>query len=289
MTLPNFLICGAGKSGTTSLWAVLRQHPDIYMPQLKEPTFFAGEVTPSSSYYRGLTWYEGLFANVNGESAIGEASVAYLFDPVTPSLIKRHLGEPRLLFCLRDPAERAYSHYWQEQRRGIKLPMFDEVVVHQLSPFDRLIRSGRYGTHLSRYFAHFPAERILCLRYEHLRDNPAALYRQVCEFLGVPFRELSVDHNIRYNASTVLRSDLLERSVLRSRSLMVMVKQLLPERLHNTGRLVLQRLKRLNRKPMRYPKMSQEARARLVELFLEEIEHTERLLGWELTRWKSLQ
>jgi hypothetical protein len=285
--LPNFLVAGAGKSGTTTLWSVLRRHPDVFMPRVKEISFFTGAIAPRSTYARGLDWYAGLFEGGAGRAAVGEASVAYLFDPESPRLIQKHLGTPRLIFILRDPAERAYSHYWQERKRGGRLPPFDDLVRTGAPPFDRLVRSGLYATHLRRYLDHFPRESLLVRRYEELRDTPDTLYGAVCDFLGIDAVGLPRDTGRRENAAALPRSALLERRVLRSTRLLGLMRRLVPPRVQPWGRAALIRLKQLNRAPIAYPPMSCEARASLVERFQDEIDGTERLLGWDLSAWRA--
>jgi hypothetical protein len=288
MTLPNFLIGGAGKSGTTTLWAVLRRHPQVFMPRVKDVSFFSSDVAPRSVYHHGIDWYGGLFAGAEGRIAIGEASVAYLYDPESPRLIQKHLGMPRMVFILRDPCERTYSHYWQERKRGVRLPPFDDLMRTAPPLFERMLRSGRYATHLGRYLQHFPRERVLALRYEHLRDTPDVLYRRVCEFLGVDPQHLPRDTARRSNPAARPRFDLLEHRVLRSPHLLRVARALVPGRLYPWARTALAGLKSMNRVEMAYRPMSAESRARLIDRFRAEIEGTETLLGWDLSAWKRI-
>lgn len=288
MTVPNFLIGGAGKSGTTTLWAVLRQHPDVFMPMVKDISFFSSDVAPRPQYHQGIDWYAGLFAGAAGHRAIGEASVSYLYDPESPRLIQKHLGMPRLVFILRDPSERAYSHYWQERKRGLRLPPFDELVRTGAPPFDRMVRTGRYATHLRRYFDYFPRESVLVLRYEELRDAPDALYRRVCAFLDIDPALIPRDTAQRTNTAALPRSDAVEKHVLRSPALIRLARTLTPGRLYPWARRAFVRLKRLNRVEITYPRMSPDSRARLVERFRDEIEGTETLLGWDLSAWRRI-
>ena len=288
MTLPNFLIGGAGKSGTTTLWAVLRRHPQVFMPRVKDVSFFSSDVAPRSVYHHGLDWYGALFAGAEGRIAVGEASVAYLYDPESPRLIQKHLGMPRMVFIFRDPCERTYSHYWQERKRGVRLPPFDDLMQTEPELFERMLRSGRYATHLGRYLEYFPRERVLALRYEHLRDTPALLYRSVCEFLEIDPAHMPGDTARRSNPAALPRFDFLEHRVLRSARLLRVARALVPGRLYPWARTALTGLKRLNRVETAYRPMSSASRARLLDRFLPEIEGTEQLLGWDLAAWKRI-
>ena len=127
MTMPNFLIIGAAKSATTSLYEYLNQHPDIFMSRNKEPRFFALVDHPNRDRWLGRdldddpVWkgsivniddYRALFDEVDGQVAIGEASPLYLaWSSHAAPAIQRHIPDAKLIACLRDPAERAFSHY----------------------------------------------------------------------------------------------------------------------------------------------------------------------------------
>src|SRR5262249_28411890 len=115
MTLPKFFIVGAAKSGTTSLYAYLRQHPEIYMPERKEPCYFIawkGGVQSRQAY-------EGLFSKANPQQRIGEASTPYLYDPEAPQKIKALVPDAQILMILRNPAEAAFS-LWRMNRNVLK-------------------------------------------------------------------------------------------------------------------------------------------------------------------------
>lgn len=124
MTMPNFLIVGAQKAGTTSLHYYLKQHPQIYMRPRKEPHFFEGM---HWDFYRpgrimlavtDLADYQALFEGVTDEKAIGEASASYLYSPKAPTLIKRSIPDARLIAILRNPPDRAYSNFLHCVRGG---------------------------------------------------------------------------------------------------------------------------------------------------------------------------
>src|SRR5580765_3646808 len=121
MTLPNFLIIGAGKSGTTALYEYLKQHPQVYMSPVKEPRFFAFEgesvnfggpwgerLNPEVMAFNSIASYSALFEDVEDETAIGEASPIYLWAAKAAARIHRRVPDARLIAILRDPVERAY-------------------------------------------------------------------------------------------------------------------------------------------------------------------------------------
>ncbi|TCJ15544.1 sulfotransferase, partial [Rubrobacter taiwanensis] len=180
MTLPDFLVIGAGKAGTTSLYYYLRQHPQVYMSPTKETNFFALEGQRVA--FRGpgveerinawtiteLSEYERQFAGVRGERAVGEVCPLYLYSERAAERIKRHVPEVRLIAVLRDPAERAYSSFLMLRRSG-REPLEDFAAA--LEAEDRRVaggweyawhyrRAGYYHEQLSRYYALFDPAQI---------------------------------------------------------------------------------------------------------------------------------
>ena len=139
MTMPNFLIIGANKAGTTSIYSYLKQHPQIYMSPVKEPMFFTleGKNIDRTEVSRQITLktavndiedYQALFQGVSNEKAIGEASTAYLHCPWCAERIKQYIPDVKLIAILRDPIERAYSNYLMYVRWGLETLDFPEAV-----------------------------------------------------------------------------------------------------------------------------------------------------------------
>src|SRR5436309_11753413 len=140
MTLPNFLIIGAAKAGTTSLYHYLRQHPDIYMSPVKEPAYYASaSVAARSGRSRGIRTraaYERLFAAAGAERARGEASPQYLNDDAAPDRIAADLRDVRLIVSLRNPVDRAYSSYLGRVAGGTERRRVDEAMRRGTYYFD---------------------------------------------------------------------------------------------------------------------------------------------------------
>ena len=135
MTMPNFLIIGANKGGTTSLYNYLNQHPEIFMSPVKEPMFFTTvecNYTKEEKKSKGLSDaattiedYQKLFRGVENEKAIGEASTAYLANPRCAKVIKKYVTDMKLISVLRHPVDRAYSNHKMYVRRGLEKRSFD--------------------------------------------------------------------------------------------------------------------------------------------------------------------
>jgi hypothetical protein len=196
MTLPNFLIAGGQRCSSTWLWTLCNQHPDIFMAQAwkPEPKFFS-----SAAYFRGLDYYsQTFFAGARGEPAIGEKSVTYLDHPGAPAWIYNDLPDVRLVFLLRDPVERAFSHYRYSRHNCLETLSFRDALINEpwrarrtpaplvtARPWAYVDRSC-YAKHLTRFFDLFPRQNIRVIFSEEMHANPSAVSAQLFEFLGVP-------------------------------------------------------------------------------------------------------
>jgi Sulfotransferase domain len=195
--LPNFVIVGTMKGGTTSLYHYLRQHPEVFMPEAKELHFFVAEKNLS----RGLDWYERNFAGAEGAVAVGEASPDYTRYPEHDGVPKRMaevLPDTRLIYVLRDPVERIRSHYLHDLARGRERRPIEEAVPgnpHYVDP-------SRYALQIEQYLEHFSSEQLLLLRSEDLRADRAATLRRVHEFLGVDPGWTAPEQEQEFNASS---------------------------------------------------------------------------------------
>jgi len=274
MPLPNFLIIGAAKAGTTSLYHYLRQHPDVFMSAVKEPRYYWQEgVGNSRLEIFGREAYEGLFRDVTSEHAVGEATTHYLNSPTAPERIAADLPDVKLIVSLRNPAERAYSSYLGrlqggEERRGV------EETMRAGSYY---VESSRYHGSLSRYFARFGRERIKVILFDDLVANPRAVVRDLFEFLGVD-STFEVDVAATHNRAAVPRFLAANRVLLRTGEL---VHRLLPPPLRNSG--ITGRMQRLLLK--RPDPLPADLRRRLLEEFRDDIGKTAALIERPLAHW----
>lgn len=296
MALPNFIIAGAPKCGTTALWAILQEHPEICLSSHKEPRFFSeekgdlergrvgGGQNRSGRFGMGFEWYETLFDECAGAKAIGEASTQYFSAEDSASLIARHLPGARLIFILRDPVQRAYSHYWQEHRLGWDLPPFEEMLGTQHPRLKFYLHVSHYRVHLERFRRFFADDHLLVLLQDDLSLQPSSIIPVVTDFLGVSRGEILPKARDRFNPQMTPRSRVIARLSER-------IRYHLADRLPSPARKALGKGKRwfdkLNRRPNRYHPLSDPARARLLPEFLEDIAYLEALLGRELAAWKA--
>ena len=188
--LPNFIIVGAPRCGTTYLRQCLVEHPDIYMAGLSytgDINFFnpGSEISAIRYYECGMAWYEGLFDGRRHETAVGEKTAHYFADPEVAARIFEHIPDARLVVAIRNPVERAYSAFWYN--RG-KLPSaigFTEAcqspVGHQL----RFLESGLYYQNLQRFLEFFSKDRIHIVVNDFLQRDPRQELAKLFDFLGV--------------------------------------------------------------------------------------------------------
>lgn len=219
MNLPNFLVLGAAKAGTTALFHYLQQHPDIFMYPGKESNFFALMNQPLD--FRGpgdqfainhfsitsLERYLAQFDGVGHERAIGEASPLYLYDPRAPHTIQHFIPHAKLIAILRHPVERGYSAFAHMIRDGREphpdfahaLAMEDERIADRWEHIWHYTQMGFYAAQLRRYYDLFPSHQIQVYLYDDFVHNPLAVIHDIFRFLEVDARfvpDTSMRHNV---------------------------------------------------------------------------------------------
>jgi hypothetical protein len=195
--LPNFLIIGARRAGTTSLYHYLRAHPQVFMPPEKELNFFV----PNKNWTRGLRWYEQRFEQADDALAIGEASPSYTRFPRSqgiPALIAQVLPDARFIYLVREPIERMVSHYLQNLRYLWESELSAETA---LLGDRRYIDGSSYAMQVEQYMLHFPRKRLLIVMTEDLRNARTATMERIYRFLGVDSTTVPANLNEEYNAT----------------------------------------------------------------------------------------
>lgn len=312
LKLPNFILAGAGESGTTSLYRYLKQHSQVYMSPLKEPNFFAAadilslpNFTPlqdgqlsslladigarkcSGSAVSITKWedYQRLFQNVGDEVAIGEASVMYLWFPSAAPAIHRTLPRAKLIFLLRDPAERLHTLYARTLRAGPPISFRDWILPAIHAKPDRRLEMqrhpipldcGLYATHLGRFLDLFPREQIRIHLYESYRANAPALLKDIFEFLGVD-SAYPIDFSERQNETLVPRAPAVHEW---------------RRRLFGDAKLagwmpapLRSQLRRLYNRPRGDLTLAPDDRQLVVDYYRDELLRTQDLIGRDLSAW----
>ncbi len=269
--LPDFVIVGAQRSGTSSLAHYLKGHPEIFIAPQKEIHFFDHE------FDRGIGWYERQFATA-GEPVAGEATPSYMYYPEAVERMAHLLPDARLVAILRNPVDRAYSHYWFNraqkreklpfeaalEREGERIRSGDARARHTFSYVDR----GRYLPQLRDVASRYPRERLHVVVFEDMKRDAAGVFRALCEFLGV-------DADVSLPRLGTTANNYVEYHSL-------LLKDLTP-RLPRPLRRFAGRANRKRTDP--YGPMDPETRARLVETFREENAALGKWLGRDLSFW----
>ncbi|HUR95846.1 MAG TPA: sulfotransferase [Gemmatimonadales bacterium] len=292
MTLPDFLVIGAAKAGTTALYWYLAEHPAVFMSRIKETNFFAYGVDEAGRLLYGdpqmhhfpvttRAAYEQLFASAAGASAVGEVSPIYLECPQAAERIRAGLADPRLIVSLRDPVDRAYSDYLMDLRhRGRRLDPGRDLSPDApwVQPNSHWMRIGRYHEQLARYYERFDRSRIHVFLFDDLKQDATATVQAVYRFLGVA-DDFVPDFDAPHGVGGMPANMLLEGLVKRTAALRSAVEPYMPKRAANWARRVRTRNMRQS------PPLPPELRQRLTDVFREDILKTSQLIGRSLDHW----
>jgi hypothetical protein len=182
--LPDFIVIGGMKCGTTALWQYLRDHPHLYVPERRKNLEF---FTPEGAAAHTLDWYAACFADAPATAqAVGEISTEYTkhpFIPGVPARMAAVVPEARLVYLVRDPIERIVSQYLHQLNAAQETRPFSAAVGEE--PDNRYLAFSRYHEQLEQFLPHYPAERILVLTSEELRADPVATLTRLCRFIGI--------------------------------------------------------------------------------------------------------
>ncbi|MGH9386805.1 MAG: sulfotransferase family protein [Vicinamibacterales bacterium] len=297
MTLPNFLVIGAGRSGTTSLHYYLGEHPDVFLPDVKSPSYFFcnGRSPDEDPYIRSVAQdysvydaadYEGLFDGVRNEKAIGEVSPAYLATVHAAPRIAARLPDVRLVALLRHPVDRAFARFVGRRRDGLerRVDFADVVRDERKQPLIRdeavgtYLAAGFVGHFLASYLERFSRDRIRIHLFEDFQENPAGIMRDLFAFLGVD-PAFVPDVSRRHNRSGgLVRNQLVRRAWTHSATLRARLRRYLPKTMRDRAfALITQDIL-----PVR---LDSTLRAELTRLYRSDIERLEVLLGRDLSDW----
>jgi hypothetical protein len=296
MVMPNFLILGAAKTGTTSIYRYLKQHPEIYMSPAKEPRFFIfeneilqfnGIGDEIETAKTSLQEYQELFAKVRGEKAIGEASTMYLWSQKAPQRIKYYLPNVRLIAILRDPVERAYSNYLHlKQAQREPLASFAEAIGQEPQrikdnwwPFWYYQNQGFYYQQLQRYFDLFAKEQIKVFLYEDLKTNPSKLLQSIFGFLELDATFQPDLSTKTRKAPLIPKNKVLHSLISQPNFLKSFLKPLVPKK---TRQKIVEEIEQKN---LIKPQVSKEIRQQLIAEYQEDILQLQDLIQRDLSSW----
>jgi hypothetical protein len=304
VTLPTFLIIGAAKSGTTSLYHYLRQHPEVFMPAVKEPRYFAYADDPPAMEGPGdrasneaagavYTWdaYRALFEDTDDAQVAGEASVNYLYSPSAPRRIAERLPDATLVAVLRNPVERAYSHFLHLVRSG-REPLRDFTAALDAEDERRetgwewswhYAAMGHYAEQLERYLDRFDRDQLVLYRFEAFKDDPAGVTQDLYRRLGVD-PSFEPDTSLAHAKTGVPKSSRFQQFLHNpDHPLRRWSRSILSEEVRFR---ILTMLKNLN---LAKPPMPPAARRRLATRYRDDVRRLEEIMNEDLSDWLSTE
>ncbi len=318
MNKPTFIIVGAQKAGTTSLYAMLSQHPEVFMSTPKEPGYFirgfpdeerwqtlrrpgpGGKLQDLENVDMGVFTaeaYAQLFASPEAGAATqrGEASTPYLPSPYAAERIFQTCPEVRIIIVLRDPVARAYSAWGYNASRGNECAdTFEEAIEQELAGQRdkfvygwRYLYTGLYSHHLKRYYERFGRDQILTLKFEDFRSDSQMVFNRVCEFLDLPAHEVGTGSRenvtVHHMSRTLgaMRNAFVQPGIVKS-----IVKPLLPSALR--GKVRRDVTKVVDRYASKPEPIGDATHARLVRYYAEDCHKVQDMVSFDISDWAPM-
>jgi len=284
----DFFIVGAPKAGTTSLYHYLNEHPQIEMSLQKEPDYFSDkEIQIQGLYYSKnridtVEKYNGLFNTQKKDVIFGEGSVSYLFYPTVAQDIKVYNPMAKIIIMLRNPIERAFSHYLMDYRLGLVSDSFEDIINKKSKHknahlfYQQYIKVGEYAAQLKRYCDIFDKKNILLIDYENFKSDVTGTMNSVYSFLNIS-AEFSVDINKKHNTFTMPKNKLI-RFVYSFVIIRNILSFIFPKNIIKAVRLILFTKDKK-------PKLLEETRNQLKHYFSNDVRLLGNLIGKDYSKW----
>lgn len=298
MTLPNFLIIGTQKAGTTSLALHLAKHPQVYMSPLKEPGFFdfenqkpdfngSDDLQLYSSVVTDLEAYRQLFAKASKEIAIGEATTWYMYSQKAAEHIHNYIPNAKLIVILRNPVERAYSAFMHAVRDGREnVTDFSQALQQEKIRIEQnweylwhYKQMGYYYVQLSRYYKLFDRSQIKVFLYEDLNHNSTKMLEEICQFLNID-KTLMPKMTTRLNKSGIPQNKLLDRLLKKSNPIKSTLRFFVPSQ-----KLRFHIHMSLHNRNLVKPKVSSIAKNKMLQEYRSDILQLQDLIEKDLSAW----
>ncbi len=276
----DFIGIGVQRAGTTWIANCLKEHPQICLSSPKEVHFFG---TPSYNY--GLNWYSKHFL-CQKEQIVGEYDAGYYSSFPTAKQIKKHFPDTKLIICLRNPIERAFSNYLSVASFEFKNKSFEEY----LEKHPEITKRGFYYSYLSNYFKLFPRQNILILIYEEINRDPKAFIKKVYQFLNV---------NDQFIPPSLLKTKNPSKNYRAALAKKTMGKAIKKINSYKFGVIVANFFKKIGFKKIielidkiisspigKYPQIDPSTRKRLLKVYQQDIKKLEKLIGLNLNFWR---
>lgn len=264
MKTPTFFLAGCQKSASTWIYHCMLEHPDVFVPEKDALHFF------TINYYKGLEWYIEQYNNVKNEKAIVDPTPSYLRDIMAPKRIYKYNPEAKFIISLRNPTERAFSHYWHEKKKNKINFEFDEAInysgIGNYDIYSDWILTGFYYEWIQLFMQYFPKDNFLFLLFDDLKRDPMAYIKEIYSFL-------EVEREFEPKSSTIIinkASNRLESNSFQNRLKLYFRKKLKINTLSEYDKGIDETLKK-----------------QIIKIFIPEIEKLEKFLNRDLDTWKK--
>lgn len=296
--IPNLFVIGAAKSGTTTLYSILSQHPQVFMSRQKSTGFWGKDF----HYNKGLNWYlQTYFTGAEQYKVRGEATPSYLAKAHTTAPRMKTLensNQLKFIAIFRNPVDRAYSHYWYNVNKknwGHENLSFEKAIEFEqqrasnsnslgieVSRTRNYINNGQYSLHVTEFFKYFKREQFLFLLLEDLSEKHfEKTSNRIFEFINV--EKIPVEYR-KENPSRKVGKRLSVRFINKHHGLADFLKNKMPKNL--TAFIRSYFVKKIST-PVKYPPMKANTRSMLLEKYLPEIDELEGITGRDLSHWKQ--
>ncbi len=291
LILPNFICIGAQKTGTTTLYHILKNHPEITVSKpRKETKFFYRD----EEYQFGLPFYSKYFSYSKPRKAIGEFDPDYLYFPYVAERIYKTLGNKiKFIVILRNPVDRAYSHYLMSVKKGFEKLSFHEALLNESTRIASGLREeknnfsylnrGLYDEQLNRYFKYFPKENFLFINYEEeFNKDLTGTLKKIYEFLDINYAELNT--NIKENIATNVKSEKLRDLMRRNKFLKEMASLIISNK--EIRKSIKLKISGWNSTTSKKKTLDHNFRQELIDnYFLKSINNLKSIVNIDLTSW----
>ena len=296
MSLPNYMFLGAAKSATTTYYDILKNHKEVFVPKFKEPHFFNFD----KNFSKGIDWYsQTYFGNVSEEKAIIDFTPTYLYSNLCAERIFNCLG-PKMKFVviLRDPVDRAYSHYNHSVRDGHEEKSFIDAINLEAKRIDKFkknndflselrcsyISQGMYFNMLNSYLKYYSINDFLIINFdEEVIKNINKTKTKLSDFLNIDLTDL--DFNVHSNKSGKSKNKLIQTLINKDNILRKVLKFFVPQM---SRQILRNRIKNLNKKEFNYNLISDKKRKIIYDkYFSDDIKKLEEIIGRKMN-WNNL-
>jgi hypothetical protein len=275
---PDLFIIGAARSGTTSLYSYLDQHPDIFFSEVKEINFFSNP----DVWVKGFEWYESHFQGQNNSKKCGEASTSYTVSPFltdAPRRIWEYNPNAKLIYIVREPIERLVSHYMHRLHRGIERRPFIDLVDNLEN--ESTAWQGRYYYQLTQYMEFFDCSKIKVITFDTLKKSPKTVIREIFDFLNVDSDFLVKKPEKVFNSSEGTQ----ERSLFGISVLRFYRRHVEQKRIPYILKKQFLNVANIGSRPHEKPRLSSEERKTIAEFYKEDLTRLSDRFDIDVSGW----